>query len=389
MIPEWIPRPRLLPVVAKRLVRRRTASALTVLGVATAMFLFGSVWALQAGVREATRASADETVLVVYRQDRFCPFTSRLPEDYEARIRRIGGVADVVPMRIAVNNCRASLDVITFRGVRRERFAAGEGRRFEMVAGSLEDWLRRSDAALLGRTFAERRGLRPGDRFDGNGVTVTVAAVFDSDEPQHQNVAYVDLDFLQLSPSIKDDGVVTQFNVRVDDAARLTAVAEAIDEEFRAAQEPTSTRSEKAFVARAAADVIELIGFTRWVGLGCLAAVLALVANAIVLSVQDRVREIGVLQTLGFTGGQVAGLVVLEGVLLSVAGGALGIGLSAGFLALGQLSLSNEGLSIHFVAGADLIGAGLALSLALGLVAGLAPAIRAARIPIAGSFRAT
>ena len=157
MLGETIPHPRLLPFVVKQIVRRRTATLLTVMGVAVAMFLFGTVLSLQAGVRAATEATAKETVLVVYRKDRFCPFTSRLPEDYEAKIRRIDGVADVVPLQVVVNNCRASLDVVTFRGVRRDRFVDGEARRFDIADGTLTDWLRRSDAALLGRTLAERQ----------------------------------------------------------------------------------------------------------------------------------------------------------------------------------------------------------------------------------------
>jgi putative ABC transport system permease protein len=388
MTGEWLPPPRFLPVVWKPLLRRRTRTLLTTLGVATAMFLFGAVRALHEGLKEATQRTAKDSVLVVYRQDRFCPFTSKLPEDYEARIRRVPGVETVVPMSIVVSNCRASLDVVTFRGVPREAFAAGEARRLRVVAGSLADWVRRSDAALLGRTLAERRRLSPGDRFDANGITVTVAAIVDSDEPQDRNVAYVDLDFLQRAPGGGKDGVVTQYNVRVSDPARIEEVATAIDAEFRSAQEPTATRPEKAFVARAAGDVLEIIGFTRWVGFGCLAAVFALVANAIALSVRDRVKEIGVLQTLGFTGVQVGGLVVLEGLVLGVAGGALGTGAAAAFLQFSSFSLSNDGLSIPFAAGPAVWGAGLLLSVGLGVLAGLVPAVLAARVPVAGSFRA-
>ncbi len=385
---EWLPPLRFLPVILKPLLRRRTRTILTILGVATAMFLFGAVRALQQGLSDATRRTAQDSVLVVYRKDRFCPFTSRLPEDYEARIRRVPGVAGAVPMRIVVSNCRASLDVVTFRGVPRDAFAATEAVRFRVVQGSIADWVRRTDAAILGRTLADRRGLSAGDRFDANGITVTVAAVFDSDEPQDQNVAYVDLDFLQRAPGVKQDGIVTQYNVRVTDPARLEEVAAAIDEEFRSAQEPTATRPEKAFVARAAGDVLEIIGFTRWVGLGCLAAVFALVANAIALSVRDRVKEIGVLQTLGFTGLQVGWLVVGEGLVLGVAGGLLGTGGAAAFLRMTNFSLSNDGLSIPFAAGPGVWAAGVAMSVALGVLAGLVPAILAARMPVAGSFRA-
>ena len=92
---------------------------------------------------------------------------------------------------------------------------------------------------------------------------------------------------------------MTQFNVKVDQPSQLDTVASAIDDLFHTAEAPTTTRSEKAFVAHVATDIIELIEFTRWLGYGCLAAVLALVGNAIVLSAQDRIKSHAILQTLG------------------------------------------------------------------------------------------
>lgn len=379
---------RHFPLVWRQVVRRRVRTALTVSGVAVAMFLFVTIQAMQNGVAAATEAGAQDTTLVVYRENRFCPFTSRLPEDYERRIAAIPGVASVTPMKVVVNNCRTSLDVITYRGVRPARFAAERRDDFTFVAGDWNAWLSRTDAALVGRVLAERRGFSVGDRFDSSGITVTVAGIFESDEPQDQNVAYVDLEFLQRAPGNHTDGIVTQFQVEVDDPQRSDDIAAAIDAEFATAQEPTKTSGEKAFVARAAADAVELVGFTRWVGFGSVAAVLALVANAIVLSVQDRVKVYAVFQTLGFTGGLIGRLVIAEGVLLGVLGGVLGTVAAYTFLETGDFSLSNEGLSISLAATPALLLQGFAISAGLGVVAGLVPALRAMRLPIAAAFRA-
>src|SRR4051812_22547643 len=65
--------PRFVPLVWKQVARRPVRSMLTVLGVATAMFSFCAVQAMQAGVKKATEAEAGETTLVVYRQNRYCP----------------------------------------------------------------------------------------------------------------------------------------------------------------------------------------------------------------------------------------------------------------------------------------------------------------------------
>lgn len=376
-----------LPYVRKQITRNRVRSLLTILGIAIAMFLFTSVQAMNRGVTVATSATANDTTLVVYREDRFCPSTSQLPQDYQSRIERVEGVRSVTPMKIVVSNCRTSLDVMTFRGVPKQQFMQGPGADFEVVSGSIQDWQGRTDAALIGETLAQRRGLKPGMRFDAAGITAYVAGVVRSPDPQDQNVAYTALEFVQLAG--RDQlGVVTQFNVKVHDASMLEQVAEDIDEVFRTAQEPTATFSEKAFIGRVADDIIELVGFARWLGLGCLAAVLALVANSIVLGVQSRVSEHAVLQTLGFSGRLVAGLIIAEGVLLSLIGGALGAIAALLVARMGSFALSVEGTSIPIVANSALLISGILICGVIGILAGLVPAWQASRKEIAACFRA-
>lgn len=380
--------PRFAPLVWKQVWRAPTRSLLTLGGVAVAMFLFAAVHAMQAGVEAATSRSAEETKLIVYRKDRFCPFSSRMPQSYEQRLAQIPGVASVVPVKIVVSNCRTSLDVVTFRGVPREQFVEEVAGEFEVVAGSLSDWQQRSDAALIGEALAQRRGLRVGDRFEAAGVTVYVAGMVGSDEPKHRDVAYVHLDFLQFASGSRAGGIVTQFDVRVRDPEQLEHVARTIDAEFASAQEPTQSSAEKAFIARAASDVLEIVSFMGWLGWGCLAAVLTLVANAIVLSVQDRVRDHAVFQTLGYQSGLIARLIIAEGLLLSVGGAVVGCALSMWFLSRAALSLSVEGHSIPVLASADIFGWGVLIAAVVGVLAGLAPAWQASRREIVSCFRA-
>lgn len=379
--------PKYIPLVLKQVIRHPPRTLLTAMGVAVAMFLFVAVQALQRAVADATAANGRDVTLVVYRQNRFCPFTSRMPESYAPRIARVPGVASVVPMKIVVNNCGASLDTVTFRGVPREQ-AEGVAKGFTFLSGSLDDWRKRGDAALVGETLAARRRVSVGQTLAAAGINVYVAGVIRSDEPQDQNVAYVDLAFLQRAATRGGDGIVTQFNVRVEDPAQLEQVAAAIDEEFRHDSEPTDTRSEKAFVARAAHDLVQIVGFTKYLGWAALAAVLALVGNAIVLSVQDRVKEHAVLQTLGFRGGLIARLIVAEGMTLCVGGGVLGVAAAFAVLHLGRFSLSVEGTSMNVRADPAMIVLGLAVAAGVGVLAGLVPAFQASRREIAASFRA-
>jgi putative ABC transport system permease protein len=380
---------RTVPYTWRNLSRRPARTALTVLGIAVAAFLFSFVESMRDGVRRATEAGAAETKLVVYRQNRFCPFASRLPQSYAGTIRQLPGVRSAVPVRIIVSNCRASLDVVTFRGVPEEGFIDAKMRDARMTQGSIDAWRSRGDAALLGKSLADRRGVRIGDRFTAAGVSTWVAGIFESDDVQDRNAAYVHLPFLQETAERGGTGgIVTQFNVEVDDPAALEAVAAAIDAAFASDQFPTTTRPESAFVARAARDVLAIVGFASVVGWASLAAVFGLVANAIALAVRDRVRDHSILQVLGFSGLHLAWTVVLEAAMLGLAGGAIGAAASHLALRAAALNFTMEGVSIEVAADPAVTLAGVGLATLLGALAGAVPAWTASRRQIAQGLRA-
>ncbi len=382
-------RPKHWPVVFKHIYRHRTRSMLTILGVAVAMFLYCAVQAMQQGVRAATEVTAQDTTLVVYRENRYCPFSSRLPQHYKSRIESIPGVLSAVPVRILVSNCRTSLDVVTFRGVESNAFVGHYVPKFELLEGSAADWEYRSDAALIGESLATRRGIKVGQQLTAAGITVYVAGIFRSDEPQDQNVAYTHLSFVQEAAERGGTGgIVTQFNVKVDDPAQLDVVANAIDTEFASDQEPTFTSPEKAFVARAATDILHLVSFASWLGWGALVAVFALVANAIVLAVQERIRDHAIFQTLGYSSGLIGRLIITEGLVLGIIGGGCGAGAAYLFVSQGRFSMTMEGLNIEIASDPSILFVGLAISVVIGTVAGLIPAWQASRREIAACFRA-
>lgn len=375
----------LIPLAVKQLLRHRIRTLLTLSGIGAGIFLFALVESMQRAVTRVTGDQASEATLVVFRENRYCPSTSRLPEYYADDIRRINGVEEVIPIQITVNNCGASLDVITFRGVPPDlltRYAP----EIKIIEGSLRAWQQTDDGALVGEFLAQRRGLKPGDSFSAAGVRVRISGILRSPNAQDNNVAYVHLPFLQQS-SRSGLGEVTQFNVRVSDPALLDSVAGQIDAQFQSGASPTATQPESAFFARAARELIELTRFTRWVGLGAVVAVLGLVANAVLLVVRTRVRENAVLQTLGYPDRAIAWLVLLEGLLLGAVGGALGAAGAWTFLRLSHLSFGNEGQIMGVSASPGLILNGMGVALLLGGIAALYPAWISVRRPIVESLR--
>ena len=344
----------------KQVSRHRVRSLLTVAGVGAGMFLYTSVQTMQHSLARVIESGADDNTLIVYRENRFCPMTSRLPEHYLSEIRRIDGVVDAIPVQITVNNCGTSLDVITFRGVPPTGLA-DYNPDLEVIDGSFENWLGRGDA-------------------------VEVAGIVRSPLAQDNNVAYVHLPFLQQASRV-GLGTVTQFNVRVSDSSQLEPVAETIDARFASDSAPTTTTPEKAFFAQTARDLIEMIEFTRWIGLGAVVAVLGLVANALLLAARGRIQESAILQTVGFSRLSVGLIMVGEGALLGLLGGLLGSLSASAFFHLQSYTVGNEGLTLALSPSFLVTAYGLLIALGLGLVASIWPATLAAKRPLVSSLR--
>ena len=375
----------LLALSWKQISRHRVRSALTIIGVATGMFLFTAVQSMQHSLNAVIENTADQNTLIVYRENRFCPMTSRLPEYYLAEINRIEGVEEAIPVQITVNNCGASLDVIAFRGVPPNALA-NFNPELEILEGSYEDWTSRSDAALVGENFARRRGLNPGDTFEAVGVRVYVAGIATSPLAQDNNVAYVHLNFLQQASRV-GLGVVTQFNVRVANAELLEPIANEIDALFKSDSAPTTTRPEQAFFAQTAKDMIEMIEFTRWIGLGAVVAVLGLVANALLLAARGRIQESAILQTIGFDRISVGLIMIGEGILLGLVGGAVGSVGASLFFYLKSYTLGNEGLTLALTSSWSVTLSGLLIASLLGFIASIWPALLASTRPLVTSLR--
>jgi len=369
----------------KNLRRRPMRTALTVGGVACAMMLLVLVESLSAGLDLALSGSNAARTLIVYRLNRYCPQTSFLPEYYGDQIARIDGVESVLPIKVFLNNCRASLDIVAFNGVPADKLRGA--RSFEVLSGDYDKFLRERDAALVGRGFAQRKNLKVGETFRFGSIDVKVAGIFGSSEPVEEGVILTHLEFLQRAGPVNKLGTVTEYEVRVSDASRAKAIAAQIDDLFRTGPEPTDTRPRILFLENATRDLREILRFARLLGLACVVVVLALVGNTVVMSVQERVREFGVFRTLGFHERHIAWLIVAESLALALVGGALGLGAALAVVHFSALTIGSEGVPVSFSTEPAIALRGLAFAAVTGLVAGLYPALRSARLEIVSSLR--
>ena len=366
-----------LKLVWRQIARRPLRSILTSGGVAAAMLLFVGVESLGIGLDRALRSGDSARTLIVYRKNRFCPQTSFLPERYLSSIKALEGVESVLPVKVFLNNCRTSLDLIAFHGTLIDEYL--DAKKVELIDGDLQRFRSQQQAALVGRDFAARRGIATGDRFAFGGISVDVAGVFTSPDPAADGVILTHLEFLQRAGSVDRLGTVTQFEVRASDAAALPRISRQIDELFASAEEPTDTRPKLEFLGTATRDLRELLRFGRAFGLICVLVVLVLVANTVLMSLRERKSEFGVFRTLGYGPRHLLGLTLFENSIVTGVGAVVGIASAFLLLYFMPLSLGVEGVAVKFDASLGLLGLALLLAFATALIATLLPAWLASR----------
>ena len=374
---------RFLPYLLKTLWRHRTRTLLTVSGSAVALFVFSFVLSVQVGLKQLTEQ--DDSVLIVFQANKFCPATSHLPEDYALKIREIPGVSNVVPIQVFTNNCRASLDVVVFYGIPAEQVR--QARDFTLQSGNWSEFETHQDAGIVGQRLATRRKLKAGDKFTVGTVNVTVAGIFTSRNPSEEDYVYCHLGFLQRTRGLDLVGTVTQHEVFLSPGADPANVASAIDERFKGGTVRTDTRTKGVFQASSLADLIDLIDLSKYLGYACLGLMTVLLSTTTIMTVEDRVQQHAVLQTLGVTTGRIFRLVLAECLLLSVLGGCIGIFAAAATLTFSGMSIGAEAVTIAFTPSLEVLMTGAVVTVMVGVIAGLAPAWRASRAEIVPALR--
>lgn len=383
----------LLNVSLRSLRRRLDVALVATLGFAGVVLVLVAVLSMAAGFRRTLRGTGSPDVAIVLRKGSGAELSSVLTLADARRVGDAPGVAqgahgpEVSPELLVLLNRpergRRVVANVPFRGVGREAFRVHP--HVHMVAGRL--FTPGLDQVIVGRA-AERtfRHLRLGDRFTSGGVRWTVVGIFGDHGGVHASEIWTDLPTLQ-STYRRGDSVSAVY-------ARLESPADYA--RFRASLErnprlSVSVHREDRYYARQSRGLSRFITVAGTVialmmGLGALFAA----ANTMYATVSERAREVAVLRTLGYDASAVALSVVAESTLYTLVGGVLGaLAAALVFNGFEASTLSNFSVVVfRFAVTPALALDGILFALVLGLLAGLAPAVAAARRPIASGIRA-
>lgn len=377
-----------LPLVLAGLMRRPARTLFTFLSITVAFILFGILAAIDGGLAHQLDAARLDRLIVDTK------FGTQLPLAYLDRIAQLPGVTVVAPRQILVGyyqDPKAGFGIIMtdrrFFGARPELTATKE---------QIDTLLKTRTGALITVFTAKRFGWKVGQkvpvisntlRRDGSHTwTFDILGIIDdADRPGKSRYFISNYDYMDQERTT-DKGTVDRIIVRIKDPARATQTARAIDALFANSTAPTRTVSEKTDRQQGGISSIGDVGFfTKAVITAVLFMLLFLTGNTMMQSVRERRSEFAVLKTLGFSDRAVLALVLAEAVVLCACAAGFGLVIAKiGVPLIGEVA-PDLGQLLLMPWSALLTGFGFALAVAL--VSGLIPALKARRLSIVGALR--
>jgi putative ABC transport system permease protein len=257
-------------------------------------------------------------------------------------------------------------------------------------------WLETRTGAIVGRKTAERFHWKIGDKVPiqssiwsqeagSRNWEFDIVGIYDGDKKETDTTPlFFRYDYFDEARRSGAKGLVGWYTIRVKDPAQAAEVAKLVDQEFENSSAETKTEPEGAFVQAWASQIGNIVLIVAAILGAVFFTILLVTGNTMAQAVRERTGELGVLKAIGFTNGQIVGLVLAESCLLTVLGGTLGLGLA--WLVISRGDPTSGLLPMFFFPTRDLL-IGLGLSIALGLVTGIFPALQAMRLRVADALR--
>jgi putative ABC transport system permease protein len=387
---------RVFAIVAlniRNIPRRLASSIVTVIGVAAVVLVFAAVLSISRGFeRTLTAAGADDTAIVM-RTGATSEMNSGMSNEQALIVANAPGVLRLDDQPLVSAELYVVADVrkrstqeeanVPFRGV--EAAAFDVRKNIELVAGRMFETGK--NELVVGRAAQrEFMGLELGETISFGPTEWDIVGVFEANGGVSESELWTDVRVLQNIYRRGNSYQSVRVKLEREDAMDTFKAALESDPRIQA-----DVMTERAYYASQAEGMTTFINYVGYP----LAALMAIGAvfgalNSMYASVSARGKEIATLRALGFGPLPVMVSTIVESALLAVAGGVLGGSLAYVVFNGFQASTLSAGFSqvvFNFAVTGDLLVQGFVAALAIGLIGGFFPAIRAARLPVAKALR--
>ncbi len=377
----------------RNVIVRWKSSLLAIFGIALVVSVFIALAGMSNGFRHALRSTGRTDNAIVYQRGSASELTSSIPKDQEnflkvdARIQRdANGRPLASPEMVVVANLLHRKDLtptnVTIRGVTplafdvRGGISIREGRRLTFGLGEI----------IVGQRIAERiEGLDLNGSIKIQKLNWKVVGIFTSEGSGFESEIWMDSKV--LSQAFNRREMAQSISMRLTSASVIPEFAEELKADPKVQVELKEERQYYEDQAGPIANsLLALAGFVSIVmGIGAVFGGM----NTMYAIVSQRTREIGTLRALGFSRASILFSFMVESVLLALIGGAVGCVLA---MPASTLTAATGGPGFSEVAFAFRItpathACGLGFAALMGILGGLFPAFRAARVPIAAALK--
>ena len=377
-----------LPLLWAGLFRKKTRTFLTLASIVVAFLLFGLLQAVQMAFESGADAADAKRLLTTARYSIIEP----LPIAYLKRIEQVPGVVGVAYADWFGAKYQNESNAFPVFAVDPERYLAMYPE-FTIAPAHREAFAKTRTGAVAGVRLVERFGWKIGQplpisseihaKQDGDlNWQFDLVGVMDAEDPAVRgntdvvliNVAYFD-EARQFGR-----GKTGWYIERIADSGQAKEISTAIDTLFMNSPDETKTQPEKEFAIGFAKQIGDIGALVTRILIAVFFTILILTGNTLAQSIRERIPELAILKTLGFSDGKVTALVVAEAVLMLVLGGAIGMAAATALLPVVNGGTGGRFPPLFVDTATWMWALGIALGVALAI--GLPPALRARRLRI-------
>ena len=380
---------KFLPIIWKNIWRRKFRTTVAILTVFVTFLLFGLLMTVRMAFTLGVEVAGQDRLVLIHKVSLIMP----LPVTYKARLEAEPGVEVATHQSWFGGIYQDPANFFAQIAVEPEPFMSIYPE-YELPADQMQAWLDDRQGAVVGRDLADRFGWQVGDRIPlqatiwqprGGGQTweFNIRGIYDGADGVDKTQFFFQYDYLDENRA-QGEGAVGWYTVRIADPSTSQQLAARFDDMFANSSAETKTTTEQGFIESFAKQIGDIGTIMILISIVVLFSMLNVIATVMSESVRERTSEVGVLKTLGFSGGMVLTLVLAESVFIALFGG--GLGLAAAWVVVQGGDPTGGMLPIFVLPPRDLV-LGVALMVVLGIGAGLLPALSAMNLKITDALR--